>query len=548
MHSRSLTVLLGLLTLMTILRPTTVDAQQVTEYAVGRYVSYTQTSTASPVDPELWTLLGYIVTDVPGSILSAELSFNVPPPVSYPMTVANAFIRQYLGEYFTSEAAFLLAFPETTYTMTADLGAGPVTGNLILAADLYCPQIPAFTGDTFARMQAYDTRLAFSGTVNGFTLAPGTDSGSSTITLIQVGQPGALWTANLQPGDTEFNIPAALLLPGTLYNIGISYFNVASTPNGGFTAATSGAEFYRGTTATFTTLAHEIEYYQISKVSRFTQTSVFPPVNADSWQMIGWLRHTPDEVASATISFHAPAAITVAMLEVNTRLHYYPSVLFASRSALDLSYPPATYTFSADRVGTGPQTADVFLPAGLYPVGIPAMTGDTYNRLQSYDAAQPFLLSINGFAPPLGANENHTTVQIVGGGVVFVINVASSDTLITIPANTLLPATSHQILIEYSSSIETLMAGFGTARSYATFLRDTTATFTTEPACLADVNHDGIVDGSDFIAFINSFGSGDVAIDPLADVAGAGASGLLPDGIIDGSDFIAFINAFGAGC
>ncbi len=59
---------------------------------------------------------------------------------------------------------------------------------------------------------------------------------------------------------------------------------------------------------------------------------------------------------------------------------------------------------------------------------------------------------------------------------------------------------------------------------------------------------DGIVDGSDFIAFINSFSTGDPAIDPLADVAGGGADGLSPDGIIDGSDFIAFINAFAVGC
>jgi len=59
---------------------------------------------------------------------------------------------------------------------------------------------------------------------------------------------------------------------------------------------------------------------------------------------------------------------------------------------------------------------------------------------------------------------------------------------------------------------------------------------------------DGIVDGSDFIAFINSFSTGDPAVDALADVAGGGADGLSPDGIIDGSDFIAFINAFAAGC
>jgi len=62
----------------------------------------------------------------------------------------------------------------------------------------------------------------------------------------------------------------------------------------------------------------------------------------------------------------------------------------------------------------------------------------------------------------------------------------------------------------------------------------------TPPACLADVNLDGVVDGGDFTAFINSFGVGDAAIDPTADVN--------RDNIIDGNDFVEFINAFGAGC
>jgi hypothetical protein len=53
---------------------------------------------------------------------------------------------------------------------------------------------------------------------------------------------------------------------------------------------------------------------------------------------------------------------------------------------------------------------------------------------------------------------------------------------------------------------------------------------------------DGTIDGSDFIAFINAFSSGD----PMADVAGAAGPGA--DGIIDGSDFILFINSFAQGC
>ncbi len=63
---------------------------------------------------------------------------------------------------------------------------------------------------------------------------------------------------------------------------------------------------------------------------------------------------------------------------------------------------------------------------------------------------------------------------------------------------------------------------------------------------------DGVVDGADFIAFINAFASGD----PLADIAGDFLPNdnplipptFAPDGIIDGTDFIEFINGFTAGC
>ncbi len=67
------------------------------------------------------------------------------------------------------------------------------------------------------------------------------------------------------------------------------------------------------------------------------------------------------------------------------------------------------------------------------------------------------------------------------------------------------------------------------------------------PTCTADLaggplrpdgsaRADGVVDGSDFVAFINAF----AAAQPLA--------GLDGDGVVDGSDFVMFINAFGAGC
>ena len=55
---------------------------------------------------------------------------------------------------------------------------------------------------------------------------------------------------------------------------------------------------------------------------------------------------------------------------------------------------------------------------------------------------------------------------------------------------------------------------------------------------------DGIVDGADFVTFINSFAVGGSGIDALANIAGSGPTAQLPYGVIDGPDFIAFVNAF----
>jgi len=54
---------------------------------------------------------------------------------------------------------------------------------------------------------------------------------------------------------------------------------------------------------------------------------------------------------------------------------------------------------------------------------------------------------------------------------------------------------------------------------------------------------DGRLDGNDFQAFLNAFGSGEA----LADVVG-GDGNPPTDGSVDGNDFQAFLNDFAAGC
>ncbi len=180
-------------------------------------------------------------------------------------------------------------------------------------------------------------------------------------------------------------------------------------------------------------------------------------------------------------------------------------------------------------------SARLSVPAALFTVAVTPATSTA-----CIGAATTFIASISGGTGPFSYNWRRDGVPIDATA-----NPSAATAVLSLPS--LLASDAGAYLCIVASGCATVASN--------------TATFTvtpcgSQPCSLADIAGggetgrvpDGIVDGSDFIAFVNSFSAGDVAIDSLADVAGGGADGLSPDGIIDGSDFIAFINAFAAGC
>ncbi len=228
---------------------------EITAYAVSRTISDTQTSNAQPTTPDFWGLVALAITDVPNEIVSASVSFTRPPPISYDLAEATPTLHQYYSPFYTDETPFLADYPATTYTLTADRGTGPETGDVFIPEDLYCEAIPYFTGDTYDRLQNYDVSQSFTLNFNGFTPNPGTNVASIHLSVVEDVTPSPVLSIALNPSDTSFVIPAGTLAAGTSYSIGLSYINVLETPNAGFGGnATSGAEFWRSTTAYFTTL------------------------------------------------------------------------------------------------------------------------------------------------------------------------------------------------------------------------------------------------------------------------------------------------------
>ncbi|CAG0981063.1 hypothetical protein PHYC_01768 [Phycisphaerales bacterium] len=229
-------------------------AADVTDYSVGRVASYTQSSSAQPTIPDVWNFTATLVTGIPDEIVSADVSFDVPPPVSYPLGQAISTIYYFSSTLYSDFNAFNSDFPATTYTLNADRGGGPESGTVELPLDLY-PAIPFMTGDTYDRLQSYDASTTFTGTINGFAFTPGTTDGHISIIIAEDNTPGSVLSVSLAPDTTEFEIPANTLLPGRSYSIGIVYLNWVRTENAGFGTATSGAEYFSSTAAYFTTLS-----------------------------------------------------------------------------------------------------------------------------------------------------------------------------------------------------------------------------------------------------------------------------------------------------
>lgn len=222
-------------------------------FEVDKNVSYTQTSNLAPTEPDAWYFHAGIFYDIPGAVTDASMSFNVPPPFIIDLFEAGTSSHQYYSAFYLTRGEMDAAYPSTMYTMTVDCGAGGGSAGVFLPADLFCAEVPHFTGDTFDRLQSYDPSLEFSVDVNGFTVHPGANVGALAVAVSQ-DMVGGVFSLTLEPGQTRFEIPAGTLAPGVAHSISISYVCILHTPDAGFGGASSDAAFSRGTSINFVTL------------------------------------------------------------------------------------------------------------------------------------------------------------------------------------------------------------------------------------------------------------------------------------------------------
>ncbi len=225
---------------------------------------------------------------------------------------------------------------------------------------------------------------------------------------------------------------------------------------------------------------------------------------------------------------------------INNEVNQGTARKFSSRESTTASRRPALlveYTLPLTLGITQQPAAVTICPGGTAPMSVMAQGAGTLSYAWQVETAPGVWMPLGGEPAPYACQgggagvasalpRGAASVQVAVSGCAAV----SGYRVRVIVSNACGSVTSQPVLV-------TVAAGCSPADVAGTV-----------PAGSGSTCGDGTVDGTDFIAFINSFGIGDAATDPVADVAGGGADGLQADGTIDGSDFIAFINAFAIGC
>jgi hypothetical protein len=191
-----------------------------------------------------------LLTDAPASQSTAE--FTVPTLAVASMIRVDASEWEFLSAPLFTQGDLELTYPPGQYVFRVLSGATGATEPVPVGSDRFPADAPAYSPLTFAALSRVDTRVAFTGTVQGFAPAAETNRSAVLVDVVSQGQPYAEYRTELPATATAFSIPAGALPPGRRFTIAVSYLSGIRTQLEGDRYRLAG--WARQTTATLDTL------------------------------------------------------------------------------------------------------------------------------------------------------------------------------------------------------------------------------------------------------------------------------------------------------
>jgi hypothetical protein len=228
-------------------------------YRVDKGIGYQQTSAAQPAVPSNFSGGVDLATTTPEDLTSARVfSTTTMPPSPVPEFV--------LTEYAPGSWAYSQGFPSLA-EMDVALPPGDTFGFLIEGGNLgsqlallpvppvnlFSPDIPFYTGDTYDRLNDFDTTAPFLFTWNGYTPAAGVTDAPIFFSIFRVSDGQSVAGTVVGNTVTSHVLPPNTLAPDTQYRATLNYSSRKVTLDAGFLEADATALYDVVTDVIFTT-------------------------------------------------------------------------------------------------------------------------------------------------------------------------------------------------------------------------------------------------------------------------------------------------------
>ena len=260
--------------------------------------------------------------------------------------------------------------------------------------------------------------------------------------------------------------------------------------------------------------AADVHFFDLFYSTFYNQTSALPPTDYFDSNFSARIIAIPGDIGFARVI--TPDLQDLSLPEIGPGYFLFQQD-FSTQAESLAAFGPGDYIFGIQDGVLGDQAGEIWKPDGSFWCDeIPAFTISGFAQMQGVDAASDLTLEFNTFVAPAPANLSLIFVFIYDefGAIVFNDYFDSSIGSVLIPGGTLEQGRHYSALLYFSSRIESLTPEFGGSAKILGFDRVTIAPLTTIATCPADLNHDGLVDDSDFVLFVFAYNILDCA-DPF---------------------------------
>jgi hypothetical protein len=170
-----------------------------------------------------------------------------------------------------------------------------------------------------------------------------------------------------------------------------------------------------------------------------------------------------DSFDGATLTYPgpgSPATYTSTGMDTGGFYQLYQTPYYPDKASFDAAFPAGNYSTTAtNSVTLASQTTSLTYSSDAYPLTIPALTPAGYQTIQNLNVANPAVINFTPFVPDPSNTSAYIFFDIYDSGNNDVYSqqfIGSTQTSLSIPANTLLPGANYTFRLIFSDRIDSV--------------------------------------------------------------------------------------------